>query len=236
MNISINNLTFSYDNNQILKDISLNIEGAKIIGIIGASGCGKSTLLRQLSGIELPDSGSIEVNGTLISRENLKDYQSRIGVVFQKHNLFPHLSIKENITLILTKIKKMDKIESNIHADNLLKDFHLSEQANKIPAKVSGGQAQRASIVRSIATNPELLFLDEPTAALDPLLTKEVLDTIIDLKNKGSQFIFVTHEMEFLEKTADYFIFMDKGVVIERGKIEVLKNPKTQKLKKFIKR
>jgi ABC-type polar amino acid transport system ATPase subunit len=236
MNIDIKNLSMSYDNNKVLKDITLNIEDVKIVGIIGESGCGKSTLLRQLSGIETPDSGFATVNGTTITKETLQEYQSRIGVVFQKHNLFPHLSIKENITLILTKIKKMNALEASRLADNLLNDFHLTEQADKIPSKVSGGQAQRASIVRAIATNPELLFLDEPTAALDPLLTGEVLDTILDLKNKGSEFIFVTHEMDFLKKTADYFIFMDKGVVIESGGIEILQNPKTQLLQNFIAR
>jgi polar amino acid transport system ATP-binding protein len=234
MDIEIKNLKMSYEKNEILKDITLSIKDAKIIGIIGESGCGKSTLLRQLSGIELPDSGTVRVNGTTINQENLQEFQSRIGVVLQKHSLFPHLSIKENIILILTKVKKIPKRDALLITDKLLEDFHLTEQADKIPSKISGGQAQRASIVRAIATNPELLFLDEPTAALDPLLTSEVLDTILDLKNKGSQFIFVTHEMRFLKNTADYFIFMNKGVVVEMGNINLLMNPKTQLLKNFI--
>lgn len=236
MNIDIKNLSVFYDQNEVIKDISLSINDVKVVGIIGESGCGKSTLLRHLSGIEVAESGTIGVNGREINRDNLKDYQSRIGVVFQHHSLFPHLSVRENIELILTKIKKMDKTEAMDLTNKLLDDFHLRDQGDKIPSKISGGQAQRASIVRAIATNPELLFLDEPTAALDPLLTEEVLNTILELKRKGSEFIFVTHEMDFLKKTADYFIFMNEGIVVESGNIERLENPKTELLKKFVNR
>jgi len=236
MKIKIKNLIKSYDEEVVLKDISLDIKDAKVVGIIGESGCGKSTLLRQLSGIEMADSGYICVNGSEIDESTVHSYQSRIGVVFQKHSLFPHLSIRDNILLILNKVRGMDKSDADILTDRLLNDFHLSEIANKIPSKVSGGQAQRASIVRAIATDPELLFLDEPTAALDPLLTGEVLDTILDLKNKGSQFVFVTHEMDFLRKTADHFIFMHEGHIIETGGIDILDNPKTAMLANFVKR
>ena len=236
MEIKIDNVSKSYGSQQVLRDFTLQLSGVKVVGIIGESGCGKSTLLRQLIGIETPDTGTIEVNKRIVSPANLKNYQSKVGVVFQQHNLFPHLTIEDNIALILTKIKKMDAQVAKKRTAALLSDFHLTSQAQSLPSQVSGGQAQRASIVRAIATNPELLFLDEPTAALDPVLTREVLETIQNLKKGGSEFIFVTHEMDFLQKFADYFIFIDKGNLIEMGKIETLQQPKTALLKEFIRR
>lgn len=236
MEIKIDHVSKSYGSQQVLRDLTLQIRGVQVIGIIGESGCGKSTLLQQLIGIETPDTGTIEVNTMTVSPANLKNYQRKIGVVFQQHNLFPHCTIEENIALILTKMKKMDTKAAKQRTAALLSDFHLTSQAKSLPSHVSGGQAQRASIVRAIATNPELLFLDEPTAALDPVLTREVLEAIQNLKKGGSEFIFVTHEMDFLQQFADYFIFIDQGKVIEMGKIELLQQPKTALLKEFIRR
>lgn len=236
MEITLKNVTKYYDGKEILHNINLEIKNVNSVGIIGESGCGKSTLLRQLSGIELVDKGTVLVNGIKITKNNLKKYQNEIGYVFQKHNLFPHITIRENIMLILEKIKKMEKNEAKKRCDEVLDEFFLTDIANQIPSKVSGGQAQRASIARAIATNPDILFLDEPTAALDPLLTKEVLDSIKILKNKGVEFIFVTHEMEFLKKFADYYVYMDKGQIVEHGTINILYNPKTEKLKNFLSR
>ena len=236
MKISIENLSTIYDEEIILDNLNIELKDVKVVGIIGESGCGKSTLLRQLSGIEIPKKGLITVNEMKINNKNLKEYQNKIGFVFQKHNLFPHLSIKDNILLILEKIKGMNKKDAEVRCNALLKEFRISEQADNIPNKVSGGQAQRASIVRALATNPELIFLDEPTAALDPLLTKEVLESIQQLKEDGVEFVFVTHEMEFLRKFADYYIFMDKGSIVEHGLINELELPKTEKLRNFVKR
>lgn len=236
MEIILKNVSKFYDNKKILHNINLEISNVKSIGIIGESGCGKSTLLRQLSGIEIIDEGTIQMNGVIITKDNLKAYQNKIGYVFQKHNLFPHISIRENILLILEKIKKMESNEAKKRCDEVLNEFFLTDIAEQIPSKVSGGQAQRASIARAISTNPELLFLDEPTAALDPLLTKEVLDSIKILKNSGVEFIFVTHEMEFLKEFADYYVFMDKGQIVEHGNISRLNNPQTKKLKTFLSR
>ncbi|WP_461206612.1 amino acid ABC transporter ATP-binding protein [Clostridium sp. DL1XJH146] len=235
MKIELKNVHKLYDEKLILKNLNINISNITALGIIGESGCGKSTLLRQLSGIEEISEGKITVNDVILEEKSLKEYHEKIGYVFQKHNLFPHLSIRENILLILEKIKKMDKEEAQKRCNEVLQEFHLTDIANQNPNKVSGGQAQRASIARAFATNPELIFLDEPTAALDPILTKEVLDSVKILKDKGSEFIFVTHEMEFLKKFADYFIFMDKGEIVEYGYMDILKNPSTEKLKKFIK-
>lgn len=233
MKVIINNINKSYGGQKVLNDITMNIEQVSSIGIIGESGCGKSTLLRQLSGIEVPDSGALEINGISPIDEPVR-FKEKIGVVFQRHNLFPHLSILENITLILHKIRKGNKEESHEKAMSLLVQLKISEQAHKKPSEVSGGQAQRASIARALATDPDLIFLDEPTAALDPLMTKEVLAAIIDLKEKGREFIFVTHEIEFLKEFADYIIFMDKGQVVEHGHGEILEKPRTEKLKVFL--
>jgi len=236
MNLKFEHINKCYEGKTILKDLNLVIKDVGVVGIIGESGCGKSTLLRQLIGIEFPDSGNLQINDENINEDTVKDFQLRIGVVFQKHNLFPHLTVKKNIMLILTKVKKMTKEEASKRTDEILEELHLTPQANQIPRKISGGQAQRASIARALSTKPELLFLDEPTAALDPLLTKEVLSSIKELKDSGIEFVFVTHEMDFLRKFADVFIFMDEGEIIESGPIEQLEKPLTEKLAKFVTR
>lgn len=233
MKLETNQLEKNYNELNVLKDIKLNIENVSSIGIIGESGCGKSTLLRQLSGIEVPDQGDITINGISPIREAIK-FREKIGVVFQKHNLFPHLSVIENITMILHKIKGGNKATSYEKAISLLRQLKIEEQADKKPSQISGGQAQRASIARALATDPDLIFLDEPTAALDPLMTKEVLSAIKELKDDGKEFIFVTHELEFLKQFADYIIFMDKGQVIEHGNVNLLECPATEKLKEFL--
>lgn len=234
MRLEVKNLYKTYGEDSILHDINLDIEGASTIGIIGESGCGKSTLLRLLSGIEDADSGVIEMNGlSPITEKN--EFQEKIGVVFQKHNLFPHLTIKKNITLILHKIKGLDKQAASDKTDELLTQLYIYPEANKLPHEVSGGQAQRASIARALATDPQLIFLDEPTAALDPLLTEEVLKAVKGLKKEGRDFIFVTHEIEFLKEFADYVIFLKDGRVCECGGRNCLEVPKTVELATFLK-
>lgn len=233
MKIELKSITKYYDK-KILDNINLSINNVNSVGIIGKSGCGKSTLLRQLAAMEYVDDGTIYINDTKIDKNSKQKHQNKIGYVFQKHNLFPHLSLKHNIMLILTKVKKLEVDEAEKIAVNMLKKMHLSDQMDKKPSKVSGGQAQRASIARALSTEPELLFLDEPTAALDPLLTREVLNAISELKNIGKNFIFVTHEISFLRNFADYIIFMDEGKIVEHGTIECLNNPKTEQLKKFL--
>ncbi|MFI3258111.1 MAG: ATP-binding cassette domain-containing protein [Spirochaetales bacterium] len=162
MKLCIHHVTKNYGDTRVLKDISIDIDNALSVGIIGESGCGKSTLLRQLAGIENPNSGEIFVNG-LSPIQHKKDFQNHIGVVFQKHNLFPHLTIKENITLILQKIKKGDKSISDARANELLEKLFITAEANKLPHEVSGGQAQRASIARALSTDPQILFLKQLT-------------------------------------------------------------------------
>lgn len=171
----------SYDR-EIIKGISLELEDIKSVGIIGKSGCGKSTLLRLLSGIEEFDLGRININNLDLIKENKKKYQKKISMVFQQHNLFPHISILENISLILEKIRGYKKDKAKNISLSLLEQFKLENEILKYPNELSGGQAQRASIARALATNPDLIFMDEPTASLDPILTKEVLDFVKGLK------------------------------------------------------
>ncbi len=234
MILSIKNLSKIYGENEILKNISIEIDKASSIGIIGESGCGKSTLLRQLAGIEDPEVGEILIN-EVSPTHNKIDFQKKIGVVFQTHNLFPHFTIKENITFILNTIKKQPKKVAKAKADELLKQLYIDGEANKKPSEVSGGQVQRASIARALSTDPELIFLDEPTAALDPLLTDEVLKAVKDLKKDGREFIFVTHEIAFLKEFADYVIFLKNGEICEAGDKSCLISPKTQELREFLK-
>ena len=234
MRILLKNITKYYDK-KVLDDISIEIDGYSSVAIIGLSGCGKSTLLRLISGIEYPQSGEIKINDWKVTKENEKEYQSHLGFVFQKHNLFPHLTLKENITIILEKVKGQPKEEANKRAEELLEMLHLGDEMDKLPAKVSGGQAQRASIARALSTKPSLLVLDEPTASLDPILTHEVLMEIKHLKSLGKDFIFVTHELNFVKNFADYVVFIDNGKIEEHGEVEILDNPRTGKLKAFMK-
>ncbi|ONI47120.1 polar amino acid ABC transporter ATP-binding protein [Candidatus Epulonipiscium fishelsonii] len=233
MKLEFKNITKQYDKEIILNNISLDINNVGSVGIIGESGCGKSTLLRQLAGIENPEVGDISINGiSPITKK--KQFQEKMGYVFQKHNLFPHLTIRQNILLILERIKKVDSKVAKDTLNNILEQLQLEMVSDKLPSQISGGQAQRASIARALSTNPALIFMDEPTAALDPILTKEVLKSIIGLKNSGIEFIFVTHEMEFLKQFAEYVIFMHKGNIIESGSVDILNNPKTDMLRTFL--
>lgn len=234
MKIVTENLTHIYDGKEVIKDINLSVEGAEAIALIGPSGAGKSTLLRLLCKIEEASVGNLYVNDVSVKDVEAKEYYKKVGFVFQSHNLFPHLSAIENITLVLEKVHKYSKDEATKKANLLLEQFGLSEHSHKRPSQLSGGQAQRVSIVRSLAIEPEVLFLDEPTSALDPILTREVLRTILELRNQHKKFVIVTHELGFAKKAADYVIYMEDGVVIEEGKLDILDNPKTNKLRQFV--
>ncbi|MGI6011916.1 MAG: amino acid ABC transporter ATP-binding protein [Ruminococcus sp.] len=233
MEIRLEQVSKSYDR-KILDDLSLELKDVHALGIIGESGCGKSTLLRLLAGMEKPEKGKIWMNGILLQGRAVGEYQKQIGYVFQKHNLFPHLTLRQNILLILNKIHKMPRAEADERVKELLSQVRLLEEMDKRPNAVSGGQAQRASIARALAAEPQLIFLDEPTAALDPILTGEVLKVIQELKGSGRDFIFVTHELGFLRSFADSILFMEKGRVAETGPVTCLDAPKTEGLKKFL--
>ena len=233
MDLMIKELRKSYDR-PVLKGINLDLNGYKSIGIIGKSGCGKSTLLRLLSGIEAGCSGTISIDGMTLETKNIMEYHKRISMIFQEHNLFPHLSLLRNITLILEKARGMDRTEADRKGRELLILLHLEEEMDKKPHTVSGGQAQRASIARALSTDPELIFMDEPTAALDPILTKEVLDAVLSLRNLGKNFMFVTHEIRFVRYFADYVLFMDEGVIKEQGTVDILTSPQSRELAEFL--
>lgn len=235
MKLKISNLTKKYNDKTVIDNVSLNVDNVKSVGVIGGSGSGKSTLLRLMSGLEPADSGAIEIDGVELTKSNIKEFQDKIGFVFQKHNLFPHLTVYDNLMLILNKVKGVDKLVAKNKVDELLSILHLSEHKDKKPSQLSGGQAQRVSIARAISTNSSLVLLDEPTSALDPILTNEVLHAITTLKDSGKDFVFVTHEISFLRKFADYIVFLDEGRVVECGSKEILKNPQTAKLSEFLK-
>lgn len=230
MKIELTNLNHDYDIN-IIKNINFKLSGYKSIAIIGVSGSGKSTLIRLLSGLEKPTSGNILINGTSVDD---KEYKAHVGFVFQNHNLFPHLTLKRNISLILEKTRGKSKTEAEEIALKYLSLMHLESQVNKIPRNVSGGQAQRASIARALSIDPKIIFLDEPTASLDPILTYEVLTAVEELKDLGKEFIFVTHVLSFVRDFADYVIYMHDGKIHEHGLPEILDKPKTTELKEFM--
>ena len=230
MKIKINQVSHLYDV-EVLHDLSLLLDGYKSVAIIGVSGSGKSTLIRLLSGLEKPSAGELFVNDHSVDEEA---YRKKIGFVFQHHNLFPHLTLKQNITLVLEKTRGIKKDEAENIALRYLSMLHLEDQVNKLPKNVSGGQAQRASIARALSINPEIIFLDEPTSSLDPILTYEVLTAVEELKSLGKDFIFVTHVMSFVKDFADYVIYMDKGEIVEMGTPDILDHPKSESLKAFM--
>ncbi|CDR30298.1 Probable amino-acid import ATP-binding protein YxeO [Acholeplasma oculi] len=230
MKINIKNVTHRYDV-EVLKELNLDLEGYQSIAIIGVSGSGKSTLIRLLSGLEKPSQGELYLNSYNVMNE---DYKKSIGFVFQNHNLFPHLTLKKNITLVLEKTRGFSKEDASITASKYLSLLHLEDQEDKLPKNVSGGQAQRASIARALSVNPNVIFMDEPTSSLDPILTHEVLNAVKELKTIGKDFIFVTHEMSFVKDFADYVIFMHQGEIKEMGTPSILNTPQTEELKLFM--
>ncbi len=237
MTLKLKNMFKEYDGTYVLNDINLDIKDKNVISIIGNSGGGKSTLLNILSGYTKASEGSIIVNEHILknNEKNLFEYRKNIGIVFQSYNLFPHISVLRNITLILEKVHKYSKKEAFERAAFLLEKFRLCEHRNKRPNQMSGGQQQRLAIVRALSYKPEMMFFDEPTAALDPSLTNEVLDTIKGLKDDGVHFMISTHEMGFAKNVADYVLFLNDGIIIEQGSPnDIFENPKTEELKMFL--
>lgn len=233
--LRVQHLEKSFGTNEVLKDISFSIRPGQVLAIIGPSGSGKSTLLRCLNQLEQADKGSIEICGqSLLSTVNdkpvycsdqkCKELQLKLGFVFQNFNLFPHLSILENIIEAPIQVLKQSKQEAKENALRLLQRLGLEEKADSYPFQLSGGQQQRVSIARALALNPQILCFDEPTSALDPELTGEVLKVMRDLAKDKMTMIVVTHEMRFAEEVADHVIFMDNGVIIEEGTPDELFN------------
>ena len=219
--LEVKNLKKSFDDNVVLKDISLSVEKGEVLAIIGPSGSGKSTLLRCITDLETEDSGLIKFDGTF-------------GLVFQNFNLFPHHSVMKNITNAPIRVQKRDKKEVFEHAQYLLEKMGLQDKEDAYPCELSGGQQQRVSIARALAMNPDILFFDEPTSALDPELTGEILTVIKELAAEKMTMVIVTHEMAFARNVADTIIFMDGGVIVEEGTPDEVFSSDNKRMKEFL--
>lgn len=235
--LTINNVVKRFDDTTILDVISFSVKKSEVIVIVGPSGCGKSTLLRCINALEPIQEGSITLDGDVIERNSktLPLLRQRIGMVFQSYDLFPHLTVLDNILLAPCKVQKRDKEEVKQEAMSLLERVGLKEKAKSYPRELSGGQKQRVAIVRALCMHPEILLFDEVTAALDPEMVREVLDVMLDLAKQGRTMLIVTHEMQFARAIADRIIFLDNGKIVEEATPdEFFDNPKTERAKQFL--
>lgn len=237
--IKVDHLHKSYDQNTVLKDINLTINKGEVVVIIGPSGCGKSTFLRCLNGLETIDSGHIEVCGHEVNTTSKEIYKIRqkVGMVFQSYDLFPHKTVIENIILAPLKVQKRNKADAEKEAIELLAKVGLSDKKDYYPRQLSGGQKQRVAIVRALIMHPDVLLFDEVTAALDPEMVHEVLQTMLELAKNGSTMLIVTHEMAFARAVADRIVFFDKGDIVEEtDDVKAFFDaPKTERAKNFLK-
>ena len=236
----------SFDNLEVLKGISLTVKRGEVVAVIGPSGGGKSTLLRCATTLEKIDTGKISIAGDILCdtigtktkyavKGDLKRIRSKFGLVFQNFNLFPHFSVRRNITESLIHVLGKSKDEANKICDELLAKMDLADKADYYPCNLSGGQQQRVSIARALAASPEILFFDEPTSALDPELTKGVLEVIRELAKEHMTMVIVTHEMSFARDVADRIVFMDGGVIVEEGPAyDLVTNPKQERTRSFL--
>ena len=235
--IEVKNLHKWFDDFHVLQDIDETIEKGQTVVICGPSGSGKSTLLRCINGLEPYQKGEVIVDGTSLNtpKVNLYKLREKIGMVFQRFELYPHMTALENITLAPIKVRKWSRKQAEDKALELLARVGIPEKANAHPANLSGGQQQRVAIARALAMEPTYMMFDEPTSALDPEMIKEVLDVMIDLAKGGMTMLCVTHEMGFAREVADEIIFMDGGRIIERGTYEgFFNNPQTERAKAFL--
>ena len=235
--LTIENLHKEYDDNIILDNFNLTVYKGEVIVIIGPSGCGKSTLLRCINALEPIQSGSVKLRGEVIDAKskNIAKIRQKIGMVFQNYELFPHKTVLQNIILAPVKVQKRNRAEVINEAEELLKKVGLLDKKDSYPRQLSGGQKQRVAIVRALCMHPEIMLFDEVTAALDPEMVREVLDTMLALAASGSTMLIVTHEMSFAKAVADRVIFLDDGKIVEVGLPEqFFENPKTERAKKFL--
>ena len=233
--IEIKKLYKSYGNNEVLKGIDQTVSESEVLCIVGPSGSGKSTMLRCINLLEVPTSGEVFIDGELVTNQNINDIRTKMGMVFQNFNLFPHMTVLENVTCAPINVKGVSKVEAEAKAMELLTRVGLDNKANAYPRSLSGGQQQRVAIARALAMDPEIMLFDEPTSALDPEMVGEVLDVMKDLAKEGLAMIVVTHEMGFAKEVADKVIFMDEGVIVEQGTPEeVLVNPSEERTKNFL--
>lgn len=235
--ISCKNIVKKFDNLEVLKGIDLDVAPGEVVVIIGPSGSGKSTFLRCMNRLEAADLGAITINGKIIdSKEStLNKLRQEIGMVFQQFNLFPHMTVMENIIEAPVLLKKMTKDQAKKKGLELLKKVGLEEKANEYPNRLSGGQKQRVAIARALAMEPKIMLFDEPTSALDPELVGEVLTVMKQLAKEGMTMVVVTHEMGFAREVADRVIFMDGGSIVEQGSPEMIfETPQHERTKEFL--
>ena len=233
--IEVRNLKKSFGDLHVLKGIDQTVNDGEVLCIVGPSGSGKSTMLRCINRLEEPSSGEIYIDGELITENNIDKVRTKMGMVFQSFNLFPHKSVIENLTLGPLNVKGVKEEEAKEKGMKLLERVGLAEKAEEYPRMLSGGQQQRVAIARALAMDPEVMLFDEPTSALDPEMVGEVLDVMKDLARDGMTMVVVTHEMGFAKEVADKVIFMDDGYIVEEGSPQaVLENPQMERTKDFL--
>ena len=233
--LKLNNVTVTFENDTILENINLEIKEGEIVCIIGPSGSGKSTLLRTMNHMVIPSSGSICFKNEELTNKNINSIREQIGMVFQSFELFPHLSVLENLILAPTYLKKLSKEQAISKAKELLTRVNLLDKIDAYPNSLSGGQKQRIAIVRSLLMNPSMMLFDEPTSALDPEMVKEVLQVIKDLAESGMTIAIVTHEMEFAKEVATRVLFVDqKAILADDTPENIFNNPTNDRLKEFL--
>ncbi len=235
--LRVNDIHKSFEGTEVLRGISLEIHPGEVVVIIGPSGCGKSTLLRCINGLEEIDRGEIWLRDQKISdeRKNIHLVRQKIGMVFQNYDLFPHMKVMDNLLLGPTKALKRPAEEVRAEAMEMLKRVGLAEKAEALPRTLSGGQKQRVALVRALLMHPEMLLLDEITAALDPEMVSEVLNVVVDLAEEGRTMAIVTHEMRFAEAVSDRVIFMEQGQIVEEGAPgDFFREPKTERARQFL--
>ena len=234
--IKLENVHKSFGKNEVLKGINLHIEQGQVVVIIGPSGSGKSTVLRTMNYLEEPTSGKVIVDGMDLSdKKKLNDVRAEVGMVFQNFNLFPHMTVMENLTLAQTKVRKTSMEEAKKIGQALLDRVGLADKANAYPDSLSGGQKQRVAIARALAMKPKVMLFDEPTSALDPEMVSEVLDVMKSLAEDGMTMVIVTHEMSFAKEVATRVLFVDSGEILEEGTpAEVFDTPKHERTKSFL--
>ena len=235
--IKVDNLCKSFDDVDVLKGVNAEIEKGDVMVVIGASGSGKSTFLRCLNLLEEPTSGHIYFEGVDITDKNvdINIHRQKMGMVFQQFNLFPHMTVLQNMTIAPTKLLNMSKEEAKKNAMALLERVGLADRADAFPSQLSGGQKQRIAIVRALAMNPDVMLFDEPTSALDPEMVGEVLEVMKQLAKEGMTMVVVTHEMGFAREVGTDIVFVDEGVIVEQGSpSEFFENPKSPRLRDFL--
>ena len=239
MKLRLDNVHKSFAERKVLAGLNLEVNAGEVVSFIGSSGSGKTTLLRCVNLLEPVDAGAIFLDDDEISQvgRDPDPIRRRIGIVFQSFNLFPHMSVRRNITLALTEVLNKSTQEADASAHSLLKRFNLDEKIDAYPDQLSGGQQQRVAIVRALAMNPEVLLLDEITSALDPELVGEVLDVVRELKGSGITMLIATHEMNFAREISDRVCFLDSGQIAEQGRPDqIFNNPKDDRTKQFLRR